>query len=79
MNSDELKTKFNTAYKIIARERKMREYVFRHDPLVREAKVAEMDKLLAIVTELKDELKPHCDPGHEQPLLLDAPRKADYQ
>jgi len=79
MTSDELRSKFNTAYKIIQRERKWRVHVFRNDPIALKQKLTEMDRLLEIVTELKDELKPHCEPSLEQPRLLDAPKKADYQ
>jgi hypothetical protein len=76
MNSDELKTKFTTAYKIIMSERKMREYVFRDDPLKQSKKLQEIDTLLTILVEMKDALKEHC---LEQPRLLDVPRKAEYQ
>jgi hypothetical protein len=78
MTSDELRARFSSAYKIIQRERRWREHVFRNDPIALKQKLAEMDRLLAIVTELKDELKPHCEPSFEQPALLDVPKKADY-
>ena len=78
MTSDELRAKFNTAYKIISRERKWREHVFRNDPIALKQKVAEVDKLLSILVEMKDELKPHVEPSFEQPALLDVPKKADY-
>jgi hypothetical protein len=79
MTESELRQKFETAYRIIQRERKMRVFVFRHDPTTCAQKLAEIDKLLEIVTELKDFCKEHVEAGYEQPLLLDAPKKADYQ
>lgn len=78
MTPDELRNKFKTAYKIIERERKMREHVFRNDPVAREQKVKEMDRLLAIVTEFKDELKQHVGVAHEQATLLDVPKVGGY-
>jgi hypothetical protein len=78
MTESELRAKFETAYRIIQRERKLRVFVFAHDPITLKAKLAEIDKLLEIVTELKDELKAHVEPEYEQSALLDLPRKADY-
>ena len=78
MTESELRAKFEAAYKIIQRERKMRAHVFRHDPFVRAAKLDEMDKLLTLVTEIKDLAKLACEPSPEQPPLLDMPHKADY-
>ena len=46
----------------------------RHDE-----KLAEMDRLLEIVTQLKDELKERLDAEYEQPRLLDVPRRAEYR
>jgi hypothetical protein len=70
--------KFTVAYKIIQRERRWREHVFRNDPIARGQKLAEIDKLLALVTEIKDLAKLACEPDYEQSALLDVPRKADY-
>jgi len=78
MTLDELKARYITAYRIIQRERKMREHVFRDDPAARLQKVAEMDVLLGILTELKDELKALLPPTYEQPTLLDVPQVTKY-
>jgi hypothetical protein len=78
LTESELRDKFTVAYKIIARERKMREHVFRHDPVLRSKKLAEMDELLALVVELKDFCKEHVEPSFEQPVLLDVPGKVEY-
>lgn len=77
MTEEELRKDFETAYKIIKAERKMREFVFRGDPVKRDAKVAEMDKLLEVLTRFKDALKVEVN-AVEQPMLLDVPRKAKY-
>jgi UDP-N-acetylglucosamine transferase subunit ALG13 len=78
MTPDELRSKYKTAYKIIARERQMREYVFAHLSQELARKLAEMDLLLEIVTALKDELKEHVGVAHEQGTLIDVPRKGEY-
>lgn len=78
MTGDELRALYTEAHNIIKAERRMREHVFRDKPSKRDAKVAEMDQLLAIVMKMKDELKEHIGVGYEQPRLLDAPRRADY-
>lgn len=78
MTQDELRAKYTVAYKIIQRERKMREHVFRNDPVARKQKVAEMDRLLEIVTAFKDELKEHVGNGYEQPALIDVPKPTEY-
>lgn len=73
MTADELRAKFGVAYKIIARERRWREHVFppgnpRHDE-----KLREMDRLLEVLTELKDELKARIGEAYEQGTLVDVP------
>lgn len=78
MTRDELRAKFNTAYKIIARERRWREHVFPPGHPRREEKIREMDRLLEVVTEFKDELKKHVGPVMEQAPLLEVPRKVEY-
>jgi hypothetical protein len=78
MTEAELRALYNEAYRIVQHERRMREQVFKPGHPRREEKLLEMDKLLAILTTLKDALKPHCDAGLEQPRLLDVPRKAEY-
>ena len=79
MTKEELRAKFNTAYKIIKAERGKREWVFRNDPEVLAQKLGEMDLLLGILTEFKDELKQGMEPDYEQPALLDVPKRATYQ
>lgn len=79
MTLDELRAKHRVAYRIIMRERAMRERVFRSDPVARQQKLAEMDRLLEILTELKDELKAKLGAGYEQPPLLDVPKKTEYR
>jgi ferredoxin-NADP reductase len=79
MSSDELRAKYNQAYRMIHAERKMREFVFRNDTDKLNAKLAEIDRLLYIVTEFKDELKRRiADEEYSQPRLLDTPQKAGY-
>jgi hypothetical protein len=77
MTADELRSQFNTAYKIITRERRMREVVLANSPK-RDEKLREMDRLLEIVTGFKDELKQHTGNAPEQATLIDVPRKAEY-
>ena len=79
MTKDELRQKYNAAYKIIMRERRWREHVFPPGNPRHREKLAEMDRLLEILTELKDELKGHVGVEFEQPVLLDVPRKAEYR
>lgn len=76
MTEDELRGHFEKAYKIIRRERRMRERLLRGENA--RIGVAEMDLLLEIITTWKDELKPHCEPVAEQGVLLDVPRKGEY-
>jgi hypothetical protein len=79
MNYEQLKATYTAAYRIIMRERAMRDKVFAANQDKREVKMAEMDKLLEIIDTLKDELKKYITPEMEQPNLLDAPRKVEYQ
>jgi hypothetical protein len=78
VTEDELKRVYTEAVKIVQAERKMRLYVFRDRPNVLRAKIAEMDRLLSILMQIKDTLKPHCDDAYEQPALLDVPRREQY-
>lgn len=70
MNMQDLRTDYETACKIIQRERAMRVRVFRNRPQVQAEKVAEMDMLQQIVTRMKDELKARFEPEPEQGTLL---------
>jgi len=76
---EELKKDWEEAYAIMKRERDMRLKVFGPNHPQRKAKVEEIDRLFAIVKGFKDALKPHCEPGYEQPPLMDIPKKAGYQ
>lgn len=78
MTLEELKAKYTVAYKIIARERAMRDRVFANDQEKRTAKMAEMDILLEIVDDLKDELKWHIGNEPEQATLLDVVERVTY-
>lgn len=79
MTLDELRSKYNVAYRIVHRERAMRERFFPHGNEKREEKLREMDRLLEILGELKDELKERMEASPEQPRLLDVPRRASYE
>ena len=48
------------------------------NPDLLKSKIAEMDRLLDIVTALKDELKKHVSNGYEQPALIDVPKRTEY-
>ena len=75
MTENELRAKHVQAVRIIIAERKMREWVFRNDPVKLNAKLVEIDMLRAIVDWMKDELKAHIGPGVEQMALIDPPVK----
>lgn len=70
MTWNELSAQYKAAYKIVARERAMRDHVFPPGNLKRDEKLQEMDKLLAILTSFKDELKPHTEDYLEQEPLF---------
>lgn len=76
MTQDELRAKFGVAYKIITREKRWRNHVFPDGHPKREEKLREMDRLLEVLTELKDALKPHCEAAMEQAPLLDVPAES---
>lgn len=79
MTEAELKSLYDEGKKIIRDERKWRRIVFANKPKLRDAKVAEMDRLMAILVQMKDALKPHVEIAYEQPTLLDVPRKSEYR
>lgn len=56
-NLEELKRLFADAYRVLDAERKMRSSVFRDNTPKRTAKVAEIDRILGVLTMMKDELK----------------------
>lgn len=79
MTLDELRAKHKVAYQIIERERRWRAHVFPPGHPRHEEKLREMNRLLEILAELKDELKARMGAGYEQPALLDVPKKTEYR
>jgi len=79
MTLEELKAKYTVAYRIITRERAMRDKVFATNEEKRQEKMAEMDRLLEIVDDLKDEIKRRIGSQPEQPTLLDAVKEFRYE
>lgn len=72
MTLDELKTHFDNAAGMIAREKKKRQSVLANSPLLPQ-KLAECDKALAAVVAMKDELKRLLSPPAVQEMLIDVP------
>jgi hypothetical protein len=77
MTSDELRRKYEAAYKIMRNEQRMRAYVFPPGHQQREQKLGEMETLMQIVAEFKDALKPHCEGVMEQQDWLQIPGAID--
>jgi hypothetical protein len=71
MTETELKSLYTEAVKIVRAERKMREHVFRGKAEMRAAKLAEMDRLLDIMRQIKDAAKAQV--GAEQMNLIEPP------
>lgn len=78
MMTTDLRALFDEAQRIIKRERAARWYVFRDQPEKQAAKVGEMDRLMQIIVQIKDELKTHMQPDVEQATLLDVPKRGEY-
>lgn len=78
MTEEELRALYDEGKKIIRDERAKRVWVFRNKPDQQKAKVAEMDRLMAILVALKDECKLHMEPVYKQPTLLDVPKPVVY-
>lgn len=78
MTLDELRAKYLVGYKIVERERRARERVFPPGHKLRDEKLREMDRLMEVLKDMKDELKQRMT-DYEQPTLLDVPRKTDYR
>lgn len=68
MTLEELKANYAVAYRIIMRERAKAD----------SDHAGELEKLLVILDDMKDELKKRIGAQAEQPRLLDVPRKAEY-
>lgn len=79
MTLDELKANYTVAYRIITRNREARDEDFAKRQLEPGAKMHDMDVLLEIVDDFKNELKERISREEpQQPLLLDVPQKATY-
>lgn len=78
MTLEELKAKYTVAHKIIKSERAMRDKVFANNQEKRTAKMAEMDVLMEIIVEMKDELKKYIGDEPEQATLLDVVTRTVY-
>lgn len=78
MTLEELKASYTVAYRIITKERAMRDRVFAADTTKREAKVSEMDTLLEIIDDLKNEIKQRIGSEPEQATLLEVVQKGRY-
>jgi hypothetical protein len=78
VTAGELRKKFERGRSLILKERRWRNHVFRGKPDERDAKVAEMDELMAILVEFKNIAKVHVGEDVEQPALLDVPAKGGY-
>lgn len=71
MTLTELQKHYTTIYKMIAKERRMRESVLANSPLLKE-KLAECDDALAAATAIKDALKQVVAPAVQE-TLFDVP------
>lgn len=75
MTENELRALYTEAVKIVRAERQMRVYVFRSNAEKLAEKLAEMDRLLDILRQIKDAAKQGMEPGAEQLALIDPPAK----
>jgi hypothetical protein len=71
MTENELRALYTEAVKIVRAERRMRAYVFRGNEPMLTAKLAEMDRLLFILEQMKDALKVQVEA--EQMALIPPP------
>lgn len=78
MTLEELKANYTVAYKIIMRERARRNKEYVDNSQTREEQVGEMEKLLVILDDMKDELKKYIGSAPEQPTLLDVVKEVKY-
>jgi predicted PP-loop superfamily ATPase len=79
MTLAELRAIHGVAYKIIGRQRKFWAEVADKGNARALEKMRECDRLLEILTKLKDELKVRLEREPVQPRLLDAPKRASYE
>lgn len=75
MKLSDIRADYNKAYRILVNERQMREQAFANKPLQLKPKIAEIDAVLEILAEWKEELKQFCDPEDEQKGLFKYDRK----
>ncbi len=78
MTMEELRAKYTVAYRIIVRERTARDQAFAARQSEPNARMADMDILLEVIDELKDELKRRISEEPTQATLLDVVQKASY-
>lgn len=71
MTETELRACYETVYKMVTRERRMRETVLASSPLLKK-KLEECDTAIIALTVMKDELKRHVT-GPIQEVLIDVP------
>ena len=74
MTEHDLRVCYEIIYKMISRERRMRQSVLAHSPLLKQ-KLTECDNAIVALTVMKDELKRYVTPATVQATLLDAPAK----
>lgn len=79
MTLNELRAKYKAAYKIIERQWRRDQQMFRSDPVALQQRRIERDLLIKHLTDLKDALKPHVEAGFEQPPLMDVPQRTNYR
>ncbi|MBA3571368.1 MAG: hypothetical protein H0W34_05225 [Pyrinomonadaceae bacterium] len=79
MSEEELRALYTVAYRIITKERAIRDRAFAADTEKRQEKIAEMDKLLEVVDDMKNFCKLHVGGSLEQSLLLDMSKKVEYR
>lgn len=72
MSEHELRICYETIYRMITKERRMRESVLANSPLLKR-KLEECDTALIALTTMKDELKRFVVTGPVQEVLIDVP------
>lgn len=79
MTEHELRVCYETVYRMITKERRMRESVLASSPLLKK-KLEECDTAIIALTTMKDELKRYVQAGPVQEVLFDVPdgKKGGY-
>lgn len=78
MTEHELRVCYEIVYRMVTKERRMRESVLSHSPLLKQ-KLKECDDAITALTVMKDELKQHVTaPDPVQGMLVDAPAGRGY-